>query len=657
MLYEKRRIARKYKAESRDGLMQNLLNDLTRLLEQDNRLVAESKLLKNKIVELALALDPGLIKQLLKHDAISKHFFVEVEGVLVFDKIKFQRFVSNKQFLPDSYTAFKNKIGLTANGKYLTESKEVVLSWPYKDCVLEGGQDKEDAKRNEVFWNETLAPDQIDRLLSPKALTGFKRYDKDGAHTVTELSLNDNLIIKGNNLLALHTLMKVYSGRVKLIYIDPPYNTEEDSFLYNDSFNHSTWLTFIKNRLSAAKDLLSDNGVIFVQISDIEHAYLKVLLDEIFTRECFEASICVKMSHLSGPKMAHKNKKIPKIKENILVYSKKSNSIKINPQYMPVTWNDAFNRYTSFIDFQGNPDNHENWKSISLNMALEESGIDLNDEQAVIDFKINNADKIFQTAINRSKNYPRTPHGKFLLVDEKYIINGREVIFANEKIAEIDGVLQPVSILGDIWTDIGINNVFQEGGEDIDLRFGKKPEMLLERIIALTTEPNDLVLDFFMGTATTCATAMKMKRRFIGVEQLDYIETKSKRRLINVIAGDETGISKKYNWTGGGSFVFCKLVNVNQNYIDLIQASKTTVDLDAIWQVMQERAFLSYKLDPKAFDASKSEFASLAFADQQRFLIEMLDKNLLYVPYSEIDDASYAVSEEDKKLNRLFFDL
>ena len=117
--------------------MQNLLNDLIKLLEQDDRLVAEGKLLKNKIVELALTLDPGLIKLLLKHEGIRRHFFVEVEGVVVFDKIKFQQFVSNKQFLPDSYTAFKNKIGLTANGEYLTESKEVVLARPYKDCVLE----------------------------------------------------------------------------------------------------------------------------------------------------------------------------------------------------------------------------------------------------------------------------------------------------------------------------------------------------------------------------------------------------------------------------------------------------------------------------------------------------------------------------------------
>ena len=169
--------------------------------------------------------------------------------MLVFDKVAFQSFVSNKQFLPDSYTAFKNKIGLTANHEYLTESKEVVLAWPYKDCVLEGGQTKEDQKRNEIFWNETLAPDEIDRLFAPKALTNFKKYDKDGEQEVENINLGDNLIIKGNNLLALHSLKKQYAGKVKLIYIDPPYNTGSDGFGYNDSFNHSTWLTFMRNRL------------------------------------------------------------------------------------------------------------------------------------------------------------------------------------------------------------------------------------------------------------------------------------------------------------------------------------------------------------------------------------------------------------------------
>ena len=299
-------------------MMQNLLSDLTKLLEQDDRLVAEGKLLKNKIVELALALDPALIRLLLKQEEIKKHFFVVVEGVIVFDKIKFQQFVSNKQFLPDSYTAFKNKIGLTVDGVYLTENKEVVLAWPYKDCVLEGGQDKEDAKRNEVFWNETLAPDQIDRLLAPKALTNFKKYDKDGEHKVSELSLNDNLIIKGNNLLALHTLKKVYAGKVKLIYVDFPYNTGNDSFRYNDSFSHSTWLSYIRNRLEIAKQLLKKDGMIFVHLDFNEIHYCKILMDEIFGRDNFVNEIIWRRKQATS----YGNSKFGITNDTILFYSK-----------------------------------------------------------------------------------------------------------------------------------------------------------------------------------------------------------------------------------------------------------------------------------------------------------------------------------------------
>src|SRR4030067_3509633 len=137
--------------------MQNLLKNLTELLSKDDRLFSEGKLLKNKIVELALKIDADLIKHLLKSKSIKNHFFTEVDGILVFDKIKFQKFVSNKEFLPDSYTAFKNKIGLVnEDGEYLLESNEVALVWPYKDCILEGGQTKEDLERDEIFWNETL---------------------------------------------------------------------------------------------------------------------------------------------------------------------------------------------------------------------------------------------------------------------------------------------------------------------------------------------------------------------------------------------------------------------------------------------------------------------------------------------------------------------
>lgn len=565
--------------------MQNLLNDLTNLLEQDIRLVSEGKLLKNKVVELALALDAGLIKLLLQHAAIRPHFFVEAEGVLVFDKIRFQKFVSNKQFLPDSYTAFKNKIGLIANSEYLTESKEVVLAWPYKDCILEGGQDKEDAKRNEVFWNETLAPDQIDRLLSPKALTGFKRYDKDGEHPVTDLSLNDNLIIKGNNLLALHTLRKVYAGKVNLIYIDPPFNTENDSFQYNDSFNRSSWLTFMRNRLEVAKELLCKSGTIYVHIDHNEGHYLKVLMDEIFGKQFFRNEI---VWHYSGW-----NKKLStsfeKRHDTIFMYGKSDTQ-----------W---FNSY------------FEKWAS--------------------------------------KEEYVKKRKQK-LLVDE----DGREYVLSDAgggKRAKmyVEDVLSGGVVVDDVWHIDKLNNSAKEA---VGFQT-QKIEILLERIISASCPEGGLVLDFHVGSGTTAAVAHKMGRRYIGVEQMDYIEIITVERLMKVIAGEQEGISKAVNWQGGGNFVYCELSKANQTFVDQIQAAASSEDLQAVWKAMQERAFLSYKIDPKVFDANKSEFELLAFADQQRFLIEVLDKNLLYVPYSEIDDASYNVTDADKALNRQFFNL
>ena len=245
-----------------------LFNHIKSVLEQNEDFFKDGKIFKNKVVEAALKLDPALLSLLLKDERAKKTFFQEVEGLMIFDKVKFQKFVSNKEFLPDSFTAFKNKIGLTANGEYLTEAKEVVLDFPFKDCVLEGGQTKEDQKRQEIFWNETLAPDEIDRMFEPKVLTNWKRYDIDGEHEVKSISEADNFIIKGNNLIALHSLKKVYKGKVKLIFIDPPYNTENDSFRYNDNFNHSSWLTFMKNRIEVAKDLLTPDGLFWVSLSD-----------------------------------------------------------------------------------------------------------------------------------------------------------------------------------------------------------------------------------------------------------------------------------------------------------------------------------------------------------------------------------------------------
>lgn len=339
--------------------MQNLFEDLKKLLSQDNRFMVEGSLLKNKIVELALQVDAGLIKILLSNDNMKKHFFQEIDGILIFDKIKFQRFVSNKSFLPDSYTSYKNKIGLTVENDFISESKEVVLSWPYKDCFLEGGQTKEDVKRTEIFWNETLAPDQIDRLLSPKALVNFRKVNKDGQHSLKTISKKDNLLIKGNNLLALYSLKKIYSNEIKFIYIDPPYNTGNDSFQYNDNFNHSTWLTFMKNRLQVSRELLSIDGSIFISIDENEVGYLQILCDEIFGRENRANFISVKRGSVTGHKAI--NPGAVNVTEYILGYAKNKKAWKPNRVLRGRERNE---RYNTFINYRN--ESIDKWEFTSL---------------------------------------------------------------------------------------------------------------------------------------------------------------------------------------------------------------------------------------------------------------------------------------------------
>jgi len=649
--------------------MQNLLEELKKLLEQDERFVVDGKLLKNKIIESALKLDADLIKLLFKSEAIKKHFFQEVDGVLVFDKIKFQKFVSNKAFLPDSYTSFKNKIGLvTENEEYLSESKEVVLAWPYKDCVLEGGMEKEDEKRDEIFYNEILAPDEIDRLLEPKVLTNFKRIDKNGEHKVKELKENDNLIIRGNNLLALHSLKKRFAGKVKLIYIDPPFNREADTF-YNDSFKRSSWLTFMRNRLETAKVLLHINGIIFIHIDDKQQSYLKILCDEVFLEDNFVNSISVLSSTPSGVKTAHKNKKIIKTKDYILVYKKLD--VNFKPVYK--VQNEWDSHYNYFLDRKKNV-------LLSLKDVLNKEGIypkELSSQKYDLDsdnfkeFYLKYKDSICETGKTmpeeirevslKSQNKNKLIEYRDNNKEQQFAYNGRRLSFLSSSIHEVifrkgsnfyrgEGISK---LLCDFWDDIDFNNTQNEGG--ISLPAGKKPEMLLHRIIEMVTEPGDIILDFFLGCGTTTAVAHKMGRQYIGVEQLNYGENDSIGRLRNVINGDQTGISKVENWQGGGDFVYCEIMKLNEKYIDEIKKSKTTKELLDIWKKMKEKAFLSYKVDIKQFDENVNEFEQLSIENQKKFLIECLDKNQLYINYSEIDDEEYGVSEDDKKLNKEFY--
>lgn len=241
--------------------MSSFYDQLFDVLQADPRLVADDgTFLRNAAFELGYKGDADLFRLLLSNPTTKDRFFDEVDDVLIFDKQEFGWVVANREFLPDSYTRFKNTIGLVdRSGTSLGTGSSVELVWPFKDCFLEGGQEAEDEKRDEIFYNQTLAPDEVDRLLDPKVLTGATRYSTSGVEEVCEFNDNDNLFIRGNNLLALSSLLCRYRGQVQLIYIDPPFNTGNDDFLYNDRFNMSTWLTFMRNRLELAKELLSDS--------------------------------------------------------------------------------------------------------------------------------------------------------------------------------------------------------------------------------------------------------------------------------------------------------------------------------------------------------------------------------------------------------------
>lgn len=677
--------------------MQNLLKDLIEALSSNDALVVEGKLLKNKVVELALNIDSAILKPLLNSDSLKKHFFSDIDGVLVFDKIKFQKFVSNKEFLPDSYTSFKNKVGLTSSDEYIKDSEDVVVSWPYKDCILEGGQEREEEVRNEVFWNEILAPDQIDRLLSPKLLARFKNQTGENLK-VEDLDIaNLNLIVKGNNLLVLHTLIKKFREQVKLIYIDPPYNTQSDSFKYNDNFNHSTWLTFMKNRLNIAKHFLTKDGVIFVQCDDNEQAYLKVLLDEVFGRENFINTISVNMKNVAGASGGGEDKKLKKNIEYIHVYAndyfllkpfkgvydyiplidmvEKYREDEVSWKYTSVLYNPGEKEFVGkAFDGQGNEiniyrRNNPEFLSVSKLMVKE----DLTEEQVYNKY----ADKIFQTAMPQSSIRPRVMdklkelnvEGDFFSIEyvprsgknkgevyEQFYkgSNFRLLAWLKDVVEEVDGILYKKEKQGTYWDFVGeTKNLTKEG--DVELLSGKKPERLIQRIIEMSTEPSDIVMDYHLGSGTTAATAHKLKRKYIGVEQLDYAENDSIVRLKNVVNGDDSGISKDVDWKGGGEFIYCELAKANQSLIDRIQVADNTGALLSIWDEMQKKAFLSYKVNVKSFNESVSEFSQLTFDEQKSFLIEVLDKNMLYVPLSEVDDESFAISEEDKAINKKFF--
>lgn len=649
------------------------------LKKEPNYISDNGELKKWVVINKAQNYDAELIGLLLDDKELKAKFFLDIKGVLVFNQSLFVQFLEQKNYLNDSYTAFKNKVGLSIDGKYLKQRNEVALVWPFKDCILEGGQSSEEDKREEIFFNETLAQDEINQLLEPKVLTNAKRYTAIGEKSLDKFNRNekglitDNLLIKGNNLLALHSLKEEFSEQVKLIYIDPPYNTGNDSFKYNDNFNHSTWLTFMKNRLEIAHKLLIKDGVIFINVDDKEYSYLKVVCDEVFGRENFLNVIAVKTSDPSGHKTV--NPSPYSQTEYILLYAKHKPSYKYDIQYIASEYDSGYNQLiTNFgVDFS-------KWEIVGLFdfLAKEKGYKDTRDANKqlghsvfisiVAEYALENKEKIFQgTAIaddaakdiveirEKSKDNP----GKIYKVkrekEDVYIKDGRQIYFYSNKVREIDGVITPSKPLTNLWTDIPYNGISKEGG--VKLKNGKKPEKLLRRIIEISTQKGDVVLDYHLGSGTCSAVAHKLNRQFIGIEQLDYGDNDSVVRLKNVVGGDTTGISKTIDWKGGGEFVYLELKKYNQNFVEQIEFAKDIKTVLKIWEEMKSKSFLNYNVDLQKQEKHIEEFKALAFEEQKQHLVELLDKNQLYVNLSSLNDKDFAVSAEEKKVTKDFYQL
>ncbi len=610
--------------------------------------------MKNAVIEAALNMDPRLLNLLVESDTLKGHFFTKVKEYLVFDKVKFQTFVSNKAFLPDSYTAFRNRIGLMdRSGGYLSQSTDVVLAWPYKDCILEGGMTKEEQGHDEVFWNTTLAPDDITRLFEPKVLTGWERWDgeaitKGEPKHVDKFTEDENLLIKGNNLLALYSLKARYERRFDCIYIDPPYNPPSNSntFLYNNRFNHSSWLTFMKNRLEVARQLLRSDGSMIVAIDENELFYLGVLLNEVFPNHEIH---CISIVHnprgVQGANFSYINEyALFVIPKDIKVIGNRKISEK------EIVWS-----------------NFRNW-------GTESKRIDA--KNCFYSVKVKNGDIVgFGEVLPRDSH----PNQTKLISDGIYDVypidrSGveRKWRYARQSVEKIQHLLRAVwrknryeieigkdfGMIRTVWQDSRYDaneygsQLLKELVPDSDFTFPKSLWTVHDCLKAIVGDKEDAkILDFFAGSGTTGHAVLEMnksdggKRTFVMIEQLDCVQTCTKQRILKVI--------ERYNLNTG--FVYTELANFNSTIVQRIKEAPDKRALQIIYSEMQTTGIPRFDLKLECFDTDI--FETLKLDDAKQVLVSCLDANHLYVNLGSLGDTEFEISEKDASATCIFYGL
>lgn len=632
--------------------MKNLMEELTALLSSEPSFIVEGKISKDVVVESALNLDKTLLDLLASDEKMIQLFFKKTTNYLIFDKVRFQKFVLNKDFLPDSYTQFRINIGLSTDEYYIKDDQRVILNWPYKDCILEGGQSSEDAKRSEIFWNETLAPDEITRLLQPKALSAIKKFNEKGKKAKEiDLAENNNIILKGNNLMALHTIKSRYGSRVDVIYIDPPYFFEEnkgsDTFSYNSNFKLSTWLTFMKNRLEISKKLLSSKGVIFISTNDDGVYHLKLLCDEIFGTDRYITNFIWKKragggNDSEGVAMDHEYilcygniaalKKLEFNEEQLKKYEFKDSKFPTHGPYSLKNLHDS-----SLQDSKGL---HHDILCPDGSLLL---GKNYQWKCNKETFDERNADD--RIVFSQDKN------GKWRVQYKIYLYENKGKLIYDEDGKIIQKGIVPNAILDSIASN-------GDGTKDLKLLFPEdkkvfsypKPVKLISHLLKIVDNKNAVVLDFFAGSGTTAHATLELnkqdggKRLFILIEQMDYVESLTVERVRRAI--------EKYGLEA--SFVYAELHELNQPFVNRIKKATGQVELLDLWKEMTERAFLGYK-STDALSLNSEKLKSLSIDDLKKALLDAIDNNMLYLPLSEIEDETYEISPEVVSMNSDFF--
>ncbi|GHS38423.1 hypothetical protein VN1158_13730 [Helicobacter pylori] len=553
---------------------------------------------KERLETLILQNDEKLLTFMLENKNANDYknaFFKTIANTLVFNQKALLECLTKE--IENSSTRFENKIGLylqdRPKDRPIKSSGLVVLNFPFKDNVLLGSAKDNSTKSKECFYHEILHKKEIDALFKQKALCRFEMHGEGDLESALK-DKNTNYLIKGNNLIALHSLKKKFAKQVKCIYIDPPYNTGNDSFNYNDNFNHSSWLVFMKNRLEVAREFLSDDGSIYINLDYNEVHYCKVLMDEIFKRENFRSEIIWRMGFLSGYKTAAK--KYIRNHDTILFYSKSDNYL----------FNKTYIENKDFLQLLTKNEVQNAFKKFSF------------PQEKVDDFLT------FINHENRGEKYP---------LEDTWNSNKWDK-------------------LNSIAIDSSVSRVDETIAIDDENFKGQKPESLIQRILEVSTNENDLVLDFFAGSGTTCAVAHKMKRRYIGIEQMDYIETITKERLKIVIEGEQGGISKKCGFKGGGSFVYAELKEVNLEIKKQILNAKNT---DECLKIFNASERILKRADGKIGEINSEEFQELDLNEQKRICCNLLDSNEDYLNLGDMDEDAWGIDERTKKYNEIFY--